>query len=125
APDAAARKQIAADIVAWCLSRLAYYKAPGSVAFVSAVPLTSTQKIQRGALKELVAATINSQTCGDTRPLKKRPAQKAGRYHERAQRPPPHPHQPRHRPRHCGSAARRRPSRRVARPAQAGLVARE
>jgi acyl-CoA synthetase (AMP-forming)/AMP-acid ligase II len=52
APDAAARKQIAADIVAWCLSRLAYYKAPGYVAFVAAVPLTSTQKIQRGALKE-------------------------------------------------------------------------
>ena len=78
APDAAARKQIAADIVAWCLSRLAYFKAPGYVAFVSAVPLTSTQKIQRGALKELVAATINSETCVDTRPLKKRPVQKAG-----------------------------------------------
>jgi len=72
------RKQIATDIVAWCLGRLAYYKAPGYVAFVPAVPLTSTQKIQRGALKELVAATIGSELCVDTRPLKKRPVQKAG-----------------------------------------------
>jgi acyl-CoA synthetase (AMP-forming)/AMP-acid ligase II len=77
-PDAATRQQIAADIVAWSLSRLAYYKAPGYVAFVPAVPLTSTQKIQRGALKELVATTIGSEACVDTRSLKKRPVQKAG-----------------------------------------------
>ena len=77
-PDAASRNRIAADIVAWCLSRLAYYKAPGYVAFVSSLPLTSTQKIQRGALKELVATTINSEMCIDTRALKKRPVQKAG-----------------------------------------------
>jgi acyl-coenzyme A synthetase/AMP-(fatty) acid ligase len=77
-PDATSRHQIAADLVAWSLSRLAYYKAPGYVAFVSALPLTSTQKIQRGALKELVAATIGSELCVDTRALKKRPVQKAG-----------------------------------------------
>jgi len=77
-PDAASRNKIAADLVAWSLSRLAYYKAPGYVAFVPALPLTSTQKIQRGALKELVAATIGSELCVDTRPLKKRPVQKAG-----------------------------------------------
>lgn len=78
APDAATRNRIAADIVAWSLSRLAYYKAPGYVAFVPALPLTTTQKIQRGALKELVAATIGSEFCVDTRLLKKRPVQKAG-----------------------------------------------
>jgi acyl-CoA synthetase (AMP-forming)/AMP-acid ligase II len=77
-PDAASRNRIAADIVAWSLSRLAYYKAPGYVAFVPAVPLTSTQKIQRGALKELVATTIGSEFCVDTRVLKKRSVQKAG-----------------------------------------------
>ncbi|MBA2399220.1 MAG: AMP-binding protein [Bradyrhizobium sp.] len=76
-PDAASRNRIAADLVAWSLSRLAYYKAPGYVAFVPALPLTSTQKIQRGALKELVATTIDSDQCVDTRPLKKRPVQKA------------------------------------------------
>ena len=77
-PDAASRNKIAADLVAWSLSRLAYYKAPGYVAFVSALPLTSTQKIQRGALKELVTATIGSEMCVDTRPLKRRTVQKAG-----------------------------------------------
>jgi len=77
-PDAVARNKIAADLVAWSLSRLAYYKAPGYVAFVPALPLTSTQKIQRGALKELVTATIGSDQCVDTRALKKRPVQKAG-----------------------------------------------
>ena len=77
-PDAASRNRIATDIVGWCLSRLAYYKAPGYVAFVPALPLTSTQKIQRGALKELVATTIGSELCVDTRSLKKRPVQKGG-----------------------------------------------
>jgi acyl-CoA synthetase (AMP-forming)/AMP-acid ligase II len=76
-PDASSRDRVAADIVAWCLSRLAYYKAPGYVAFVPAVPLTSTQKIQRGALKELVATTIGSELCVDTRALKKRPARES------------------------------------------------
>jgi acyl-CoA synthetase (AMP-forming)/AMP-acid ligase II len=73
--DAASRNRVAADIVAWSLSRLAYYKAPGYVAFVPAVPLTSTQKVQRSALKELVAATIGTEMCIDTRLLKKRPVQ--------------------------------------------------
>jgi acyl-CoA synthetase (AMP-forming)/AMP-acid ligase II len=72
-PDAASRSRIAADIVAFSLNRLAYYKAPGYVAFVPALPLTSTQKIQRGALKALVAASIGTEACIDTRPLKKRP----------------------------------------------------
>jgi len=42
------------------------------------VPLTSTQKIQRGALREMVATIIGSELCVDTRSLKKRPVQKAG-----------------------------------------------
>jgi acyl-CoA synthetase (AMP-forming)/AMP-acid ligase II len=63
---------LAADIVAWCLSRLAYYKAPGYVGFVPAVPLTSTQKIQRGGLKNLVADTLGTAACFDTRTMKKR-----------------------------------------------------
>ena len=41
------QRQLAEDIVKFCLSRLAYYKAPGYVAFVREVPLTATQKIQR------------------------------------------------------------------------------
>jgi acyl-CoA synthetase (AMP-forming)/AMP-acid ligase II len=73
-PDAVAGTALAEDIVRWSLSRLAYYKAPGYVAFVPAVPLTSTQKIQRGGLKELVAASLGTSSCIDTRAMKKRVA---------------------------------------------------
>ncbi|NVN85502.1 MAG: AMP-binding protein [Rhodopseudomonas sp.] len=72
APEEAQR--LASDLVAWCLARLAYYKAPGFVAFVAALPLTSTQKIQRGQLKEQVAATVAGKDAIDTRHLKKRVA---------------------------------------------------
>jgi acyl-CoA synthetase (AMP-forming)/AMP-acid ligase II len=74
APDAVAGAALAEEIVRFSLSRLAYYKAPGYVAFVDAVPLTSTQKIQRGGLKELVAASLASPSCIDTRAMKKRVA---------------------------------------------------
>jgi acyl-CoA synthetase (AMP-forming)/AMP-acid ligase II len=70
--DAAARERLAADIVAWCLQRLAYYKAPGYVAFVAELPLTPTQKILRGRLQEMAAASLATDACVDTRALKKR-----------------------------------------------------
>ncbi|HEX6001526.1 MAG TPA: AMP-binding protein [Hyphomicrobiaceae bacterium] len=70
--DRAARERLAADIVAWCLQRLAYYKAPGYIAFVPDVPLTATQKILRGQLKDLVAKSLGAEACVDTRHLKKR-----------------------------------------------------
>jgi acyl-CoA synthetase (AMP-forming)/AMP-acid ligase II len=73
-PDAIAGAALAEDIVRWSLSRIAYYKAPGYVAFVPALPLTSTQKIQRGGLKELVAASLGSSSCIDMRAIKKRVA---------------------------------------------------
>ena len=72
--DRAGRERLARDIVAWCLERLAYFKAPGYVAFVAELPLTSTQKIQRGQLKEMVAASLAGEACVDTRHLKKRAA---------------------------------------------------
>jgi acyl-CoA synthetase (AMP-forming)/AMP-acid ligase II len=72
--DRAGRERLAAEIVAWCLERLAYFKAPGYVAFVAELPLTSTQKIQRGQLKEMVAASLAGEACVDTRHLKKRAA---------------------------------------------------
>ncbi len=63
---------LARDIAAWCVERLAYYKAPGFIAFVPNLPLTSTQKIQRGELRTLVASL--TVTAHDTRALKRRPA---------------------------------------------------
>ena len=72
--DAGQREQIAASIVQDALDQLAYYKAPGYVAFVNALPLTPSQKIQRGQLREM-ARTLPAQShCVDTRAMKKRQA---------------------------------------------------
>jgi acyl-CoA synthetase (AMP-forming)/AMP-acid ligase II len=69
-----ARTALAQDIVRYSLGELAYYKAPGLVAFADALPLTSTQKIQRGALKEQVAKLLAGSDVIDTRTMKKRVA---------------------------------------------------
>jgi acyl-CoA synthetase (AMP-forming)/AMP-acid ligase II len=67
-----ARSQAAAAIVEWCLDRLAYFKAPGYVAFVEGLPLTPSQKVQRGELKLLAAKLPGTPDCIDTRSMKKR-----------------------------------------------------
>ncbi|MDF1598683.1 AMP-binding protein [Mesorhizobium sp. YIM 152430] len=61
-------------IVSWCLERVAYYKVPGYVAFLNALPLTATQKIQRGELKTLVPRLLADPETVDTRAMKKRQA---------------------------------------------------
>jgi acyl-CoA synthetase (AMP-forming)/AMP-acid ligase II len=68
------RERLAHDIVAHALAQLAYYKVPGYVAFVDAVPLTPSQKIQRGQLRDLARALPGQAHCVDTRHLKKRQA---------------------------------------------------
>jgi crotonobetaine/carnitine-CoA ligase len=42
-----ADRTLGAELQAWCLSRLAYFKAPGWVLFVDALPTTGTQKVQK------------------------------------------------------------------------------
>jgi acyl-coenzyme A synthetase/AMP-(fatty) acid ligase len=69
-PDA--RAQVAQDIVRHALQQLAYYKAPGWVAFVETLPVTSSQKIQRGELRQLAAQLPGQPCCVDTRSLKTR-----------------------------------------------------
>ncbi len=66
------RERLARRIVAHALERLAYYKAPGFVAFVDALPLTPSQKIQRGELKAMALALPGQAHCIDTRAMKKR-----------------------------------------------------
>jgi len=68
----AALQALAQDIVQHCLQRLAYYKAPGYVMFVENLPLTATNKIQRGELKKQVPDLLASARCIDTRSMKKR-----------------------------------------------------
>jgi acyl-coenzyme A synthetase/AMP-(fatty) acid ligase len=56
------------------LTRLAYFKAPGWVAFVDTLPITATLKIQRAELKRLAEALLDRPTTFDTRSMKKRGA---------------------------------------------------
>lgn len=65
---------LAREITEWCLTQLAYYKAPGFIAFVEALPLTATQKLQRGVLKTLAADLLDDPATQDLRGLKKRTA---------------------------------------------------
>ena len=65
-------QQLAAQITQHALQQLAYYKAPGYVAFVDELPLTPSQKVQRAQLKALAASLPGQPQCVDTRALKKR-----------------------------------------------------
>lgn len=66
------RERVARDIVEHALAQLAYYKAPGWVAFVEALPLTTSQKIQRGELRDLARAFPGQPNCVDLRSMKRR-----------------------------------------------------
>ena len=65
-------EKIASSIVRHVLSRLTYFKAPGYVAFVDALPLTASQKVQRGELREMARRLPGSAQCFDMRMLKSR-----------------------------------------------------
>ena len=62
----------AAAIVQAALADLSYFKVPGYVAFVDALPLTATNKVQRGELKQRAATLPGTPACIDTRALKTR-----------------------------------------------------
>jgi acyl-CoA synthetase (AMP-forming)/AMP-acid ligase II len=63
---------LAAQITQHALRQLAYYKAPGYVAFVDVLPLTLSQKVQRAQTKTLAQALPGQPNCIDTRAMKKR-----------------------------------------------------
>ncbi len=65
---------LAREITTWVLSQLAYYKAPGYIAFVTELPVTATQKVQRATLKKLAADLMPGSETVDTRAMKKRSA---------------------------------------------------
>lgn len=58
----------------WCLERLAYFKAPGYVAFIDQLPTTSTNKVQKARLADFGANPLASPECFDLRQRKKRDA---------------------------------------------------
>jgi acyl-CoA synthetase (AMP-forming)/AMP-acid ligase II len=66
-----ASRETALSIQDWCLERLAYFKAPGHVAFVESLPTTATNKVQKAKLADFAFAD-----CFDLRERKKRTATK-------------------------------------------------
>ncbi len=71
-PTGSAGPEIANEITRWCVEQMAYYKAPGWVVFVDDLPVTATEKIQRGEIRNRVAAVIEEGAAFDTRSLKVR-----------------------------------------------------
>jgi len=72
AERAGADRALAEEIVRWSLEQMAYYKAPGWICFVDHLPLTATEKIQRGGLKDFVAKLMRDGAFFDLRDLKRR-----------------------------------------------------
>jgi acyl-CoA synthetase (AMP-forming)/AMP-acid ligase II len=67
-------RDTAVAIQDWCLERLAYFKAPGYVAFIDQLPTTSTNKVQKARLADFGANPLASPECFDLRQRKKRDA---------------------------------------------------
>ena len=61
----------AVSLQSWCLERLAYFKAPGHVAFIDELPVTSTNKVQKAKLAEFPLDPLRR---FDLRARKRRPA---------------------------------------------------
>jgi acyl-CoA synthetase (AMP-forming)/AMP-acid ligase II len=62
-------RETAISIQDWCLERLAYFKAPGYVAFLDELPVTSTNKVQKAKLADFA---VNPSNSFDLRDRKKR-----------------------------------------------------
>lgn len=70
--DADQQDSAARALVEFALAQMSYYKAPGWIAFVDALPLTGSQKIARGELKALAKRLPGSTGCHDLRAMKRR-----------------------------------------------------
>jgi acyl-CoA synthetase (AMP-forming)/AMP-acid ligase II len=70
--DAHTAQALAEAIARTCAERLAYHKVPGHIAFVDAIPVTATQKLQRGAIKVLAAQAVGAPGTIDLRDFKAR-----------------------------------------------------
>ncbi len=68
--DASEARATARAIVRDCAARLAYFKAPGWVAFVDAIPTTATQKLKRAEIRTLAAALVAAGNAVDLRVFK-------------------------------------------------------
>ncbi|HEX2565412.1 MAG TPA: AMP-binding protein [Burkholderiales bacterium] len=65
-------RETAASLQRHCLEQLSYFKAPGYVAFVESLPVTSTNKVQKARLADFASNPMASPRCFDLRDGKKR-----------------------------------------------------
>lgn len=70
--DIEADDALAQDLLGHCLQHLTYFKVPGYIAFVDALPLTASQKVSRGEVKTLARQRLEDGSFTDLRRLKKR-----------------------------------------------------
>ena len=78
--DASSATTLAEQIARACAERLAYYKVPGHIAFAPAIPITATQKLQRGTIKTIAVQALGAPGTIDLRAFKAnlRQREKAG-----------------------------------------------
>ena len=69
-PDAEHAGALARDIAGACAEKLAYFKVPGYVAFVDALPVTATQKLQRAETRVMAANAVGAPGTIDLREFK-------------------------------------------------------
>src|SRR5690606_35661701 len=74
APGSTPGPALAEEIFGFCNERLAYYKVPAYYLFMDALPMTPSQKIQRGEVKRIAADRVGRGDCIDLRDRKRRPA---------------------------------------------------
>jgi acyl-coenzyme A synthetase/AMP-(fatty) acid ligase len=72
-----ADEETALAIFQHCYDTLLYFKAPGYIAFLDKLPLTASQKPQRGELKVLCRELVEQGDCIDLRDRKRRPREQA------------------------------------------------
>ncbi|WP_306118186.1 MULTISPECIES: AMP-binding protein [unclassified Roseitalea] len=70
AMEGADRAELADRVFDACAGHLAYYKAPGFVVFTDRLPTTSTQKVQKAALREWAQDPLSAPGCIDLRARK-------------------------------------------------------
>jgi acyl-CoA synthetase (AMP-forming)/AMP-acid ligase II len=63
-------RAVAQDIASACAEKLAYFKVPGYVAFVDALPVTATQKLQRAETRAMAANVVGAPGTVDLREYK-------------------------------------------------------
>lgn len=75
-PESEPGAELVEDIMRFCGARMAYYKVPAYFAFVDELPMTASQKIKRGEVKQLCRQLVERDQSIDKRDYKRtRPGQ--------------------------------------------------